>query len=132
MKKIQFDPAMFCQIHTHLGFDCFAVLLWDLLGDLVAADGLFGVAVGDWDLLGGLLRGVDAHLLGDFTAVGLDGGVARGLGNSCNLDSWGHLDGMGSWSGIASRVSSISASISTNGVSVNASSPGISLHTKNS
>merc|ERR1719300_1364303 len=34
---------------------------------------------------------------------------------------------MGSWSGIASRVSSISASVSTNGVSIDASSPGISL-----
>ena len=122
---------MFCQIHTHLGFNCFAVLLWDLLGDLVAANSLLGVAVGDWDLLCGLFGSVDANLLGNFTAVRLDGGVTGGLGNSRNLDSWGHLDGMGSWSGIASGVSSISASISTNVVSIDASSPGISLHSRN-
>merc|ERR1719309_1342647 len=110
-----------------LVLNCLAVLLGDLLGHLVAADGLLGVAVGDRDLLGGLLGSVDAHLLGDLTAVRLDGGVAGGLGNSRNLDGWGHLDSVGSWGGVTSRVSAIGATVSTDGVSVDACSPGISL-----
>jgi len=68
---------------SHLGLDCLAVLLGDLLGNFMTGNSLLQVALGDWDSLGDLLGSVDTDLLGDLTAVRLDGGVAGSDG------SWG-------------------------------------------
>jgi len=110
----------FSNWNSNLCLNCLTVLLGDLLCDFVAADSLLGVAVGDGNSLGGLLGSVDTHFLGHFTAVRLDGGVASARVPLGNL--WGHMDSVGSWGGIPGRVAPIGTTISTGGVSIDASS----------
>jgi len=71
----------------HLGLHLLTVLLGDLGHDRGAVNRLDDLACGDWDSLGDLLGGVDAHLLGDLAAVRLDGSIPVGQG------SWGSQGG---------------------------------------
>jgi len=87
--------------HWDLSLDSLAVLLGDLGNHWGAVNRLDKLAGGDWDRLGDLLGGVDAHLLGHLTAVRLDGGVAVGKG------SWGQGWGVmhvGGTNGVSSKA----------------------------
>jgi len=88
---------------SNLGLDSLAVLLGDLLDNLVTVNSLLEVALGDWDGLGDSLGRVDANLLGHLTAVRLDCGVAGSHG------SWGVHNcrssmGNNSWGGSMGHV----------------------------
>jgi len=80
--------------NSNLGLHWLANLLGDPLGDWSADDILLNVAGSDRHSLGDLLGGVDTHLLGNFTAVRLDGNMGGGLGNlSDSRGSRGHIGG---------------------------------------
>jgi len=100
---------------SNLGLDSLAVLLGDLLDNLVTVNSLLEVALGDWDGLGDSLGRVDANLLGHLTAVRLDGGVTGSHG------SWGGSVGhVWSSNAVSQKTSSGSPGL---GLSLSASLP---------
>merc|ERR1719369_2334526 len=88
---------------SNLGLDSLAVLLGDLLDNLVTVNSLLEVALGDWDSLGDSLGRVDANLLGHLTAVRLDCGVAGSHG-SWGVNNCGSRVGNDSWGGSVGHV----------------------------